>query len=224
MLVALYLLYRIAYPKQSAQKSEDVSEKEVKNARSVMGKSRFVLPDRSQPLQTPATSLKTDSEEDKPPTFASESEEKRLAAVPPDRLDEAFTDEPDPDELDIPPDEEDEDEIDFAAEETEELKRVQGHEVKLAAGLDFDDLQQAAKVVKEQPETVSNETGKTLAALENTDMFELLVSGDEGKRSWIKAIIDRSIQNRMPETEDNTSATDYGNFEVADFIVKRNKR
>ena len=83
MLFALYLLYRIAYTKQSAaQKSDAIPDKGNKNVRSVMGKSRFVLPDRSQPLQTTATQLDSEKREDKPPTFASETEN-----------------EPDPDEL-----------------------------------------------------------------------------------------------------------------------------
>jgi hypothetical protein len=85
--------------------------------------------------------------------------------------------------------------------------------------MDYDDLQTVVKVVREQPDEVSEETGKALAALENTDMFEMLVSGDEGKLSWIKSVIDRNVQNRMPETETEISdATDYGDFDVADFL------
>ena len=218
MLAALFLLYRIAYPKQAGMQKGDAAPNEKPKSRfDVMGKSRFVLPDRSQPLQTPAASLESDSKEDNPSTFASETEEKRSVAVPPDRMDEVFENEPNPDDLDIPPDE-DEDTIDYAAEEeAEELNRVQG-EVMFADGLEFDDLQQVKKVVKEQPESVNEETGRTLAALENTDMFELLVSGNEGKRDWIKAVIDRNLQDSMPETESETSGKDYSDFDIANFV------
>ena len=224
MLIALHLLYRIAYPKRTIEKKENVaSEQKTTHTHSVMGKSRFVMPDRSQSLQTPAISLGSENKEDKPPTFESESKEKQSVTLRSDKLDVALDDEPDPDELDFPAD--DDEEIDYQAEEeAEELNRVQGGEVMYAEGLDYDDLQKAKKVIKEQPEAVNEETGRTLAALENTDFFEMLVSGNEGKRNWIKAVIDRSIQNRMPETEDKTSGRDYGNFDVADFVVKRNKR
>ena len=224
MLIALFLLYRIAYPKQSAeQKGGDFSKKEPKKGGSIIGKSRFVLPDRSQHVQTPAAQTDLEKTTEKDTSFVPETEEKRSAAIPAEQLNEVSEDEPDPDKLDIPPD--DDDEIDYEAEqEAEELNRVSGREVMLAEGLDYDDLRNVKKIVKQQPETVSEETGRTLAALENTDMFEMLVSGDEGKRNWIKAIIDRSLQNRMPEKEGNTSATDYGNFNIADFIGKQNKR
>jgi hypothetical protein len=215
MLIALYLLYRIAYPKQALQKSNDFFEKKAKSNRSVIGKSRFVLPDRSQPVQTSTASLKTDNEEDNAPTFASETEKQELAVVPPNMQDNDFEDEPNPEDLEI--EDEDEDDIDVEAEEESERY---GQKAMLAAGLDFEDLQQATIVVREQPDTVSDETAETLAALENTDMFEILVSGNEGKRNWIKAIIDRNIQNVMPETESKTSDTEYGDFDVNDFISK----
>ena len=220
MLVALFLLYRIIYSKQTTTQKNGATENEKPKSRlNVMGKSRFVLPDRSQPLQTPAVPLESDNKEDNPFIFVSETEKKRSADVPPDKIDEVFTNEPDPDELDIPPDDENEDSIDYAAEEeAEELNRVQGKEVMLADGLEFDDLQQVKKVIKEQPKSVNEETGRTLATLENTDMFEMLVSGDEGIRNWIKAIIDRNLQNSMPETDSNTSDTDYGDFDIAEFI------
>jgi hypothetical protein len=92
-----------------------------------------------------------------------------------------------------------------------------GHEAVIAEGLDYDKLQTTVKVVMEQSENVSEETAQTLLNLENTDMFEMLVSGDEGKMNWIKSVVERHIQNTMPEMEDETSGTDYGDF-VADFL------
>lgn len=223
MLVALYLLYRIAYPKQTNTKKDDtVPEKEAKSIRNVMGESRFVLPDRSKPLQTPATKLETEKTDEKAIIFAPEIEGRRSAVVPPEELDEVFSEDDNPEIMSIPlNDGEDnaENEIDLEAEEeSEELNRALGHEAGFADGMDYDDLQTVAKIIREQPETVSEETSKTILALEHTEMLERIASGDEGKMNWIKMVIDRHIQHTMPETENKEMNTNYGDFDVADFL------
>jgi hypothetical protein len=219
MLVSLFLLYRIAYPKQTDTAKDDAAPPEKsKPATDVMGKSRFVLPDRSQPLQTPATSTESEQPDKKEDIFAAETETQRSAVIPAEQLSEVFGDDTNPEVMSLPLED---DEVDFEAEEeAEELNRVLGNEAIPADGIDYDDLQTVVKVVKEQPETVNEETGRTLAALENTDMFELLASGDEGKINWIKAVVERHIQNTMPETENETSGMDYdyGDFDSADYL------
>jgi hypothetical protein len=226
MLIALYLLYRIAYPKQgeSVRGNDSPSRKSENDLPDVVGKSRFVRPNFGQPQPTRAISVKSEPNEEKAFRFAAENSEKQSAVIPPDELDEVFG-EVNPDDLDIPPDDEDddEDETDLAAEEeAEAMSRIQG----LAEGLDFDDLQHVAQVVRQQPETVSRDTGAKIAALEHTDVFEAIVSGDRGKMDWIKSVIDRHVQAGMSErdseneTESKTSDTDYGNFNIADFLNK----
>jgi len=224
MLVALFLLYRIAYPPKqaSAKKGDEIPKEKSKSFPDVMGKSRFVLPDRSQPLPTPATLQETEKEEEKAFIFAHESEEKRSLTIPIEQLDEIFGDESNPEVMSLPLEDEneyeDESEIDFEAEEAEELHRVLGHEAMLADGIDYDDLQHVVKVVKEQPDDVSEETGRILVALENTDMFEMLASGNEGTMNWVKSVIERNIQNTISETESETSDDrNYSDF-VADFL------
>lgn len=217
MLVALYLLYRIAYPKQAGTaKGAGVSEKKEKPSRSVMGKSRFVLPERSQPLQTTATQTDIEKSEENVSIFAAETGERQPAEIPADELDEVFGEGDNPEIMSIPLESETDDE----EEETEELNRSLGYEAVMAEGVDYDQLQTAVKVVMEQPDEVSEETGETLMRLENTDMFEHLVSGDEGKMSWIKTVVERHVQNTMPETEKEISGTDYdyGDFDVAGFL------
>jgi hypothetical protein len=228
MLAALCLLYRIACPKQpdTAKGGGDIPRKEEKPARSVTGKSRFVLPDRSQPLQTPATEMDIEKSEEKPAIFAAETEEKRSTEIPAEELDEAFGKDGNPEIMSIPLDcpdieiDDDEDgEIDFEEEEAEEPGKVAGHEAMYADGYDFDDLQTVAQAVREQPETVSEQTGKTLVALEHTELLALLSEGDDGKVNRMRAIIDRQIQNTMSQTEVETSTnTDYGDFEAADYF------
>jgi len=221
LLAALFLLYRIAYPKQGGTtKDRDFSERETKSLPDVMGKSRFVLPDRSQALQTPATISQTEKEAEKEFTFAAETEEKRSAVIPAEQLDEVFGNEPNIEIMSLPLEYENEDDsaIDFEVEEAEELQRVLGYEAIQADGIDYDDLQMVVKIVKEQPDEVSEKIAKTLAALEDTDMFEWLVSGDENNANWIKSVVERSIQHKQPKTEDTTSDTDYGNFEISNFL------
>jgi len=222
--IALFLLYRIAYPRQSGKKKENkIPEKKPEFTSDVMGKSRFVPPDRSKPLQTPATTPETEKRDEKPYIFAAKTEEKRSAEIPAEQLDEVFAYDSNPEIMSIPLETEEESEteteIDFEAEEAEELRRALGQEATMADGIDYDDLQNAVKVVKSQPNLISEETGRTLAQLENTDMFEKLVSGDGGKMNWIKGVVDRCIQNMLPQMEDTFSGTeDYGNFDVADFL------
>jgi hypothetical protein len=221
MLIALFLLYRIAYPKQqtNTKKDNEVSSEKLKFLPDVMGKSRFVLPDRSKPLQTPATLRETEKEVEKESIFAAKTEENRLVAIPAEQFDEVFDDNSNPEIMSVPL--EDESEIDFEAEEAEELGKVLGYEPILAEGMDYDDLQAVVKVVKEQPDEVSEETAETITALENTDMFEMLASGNEGREDWIKSVVERRIRIRIPETESKISDTaDYGDF-VADFLVEQ---
>jgi hypothetical protein len=227
MLAALFLLYRIAYPKQVSEKrNTDTPLEKSKTVPDVMGKSRYVAPERSQPVQTPATSQKTEKVIQKQDTFAAETEEKRSAEIPAEQLDEVFGEETNREFMSIPLETEidnygDESEVNFEAEEeAEELDRILGREPEYADGIDYNDLRTAAKMVSKQPAEVSEETAVALEKLEHTDMFEWLVSGDEGKANWIKVVVERNIQRTMPETEnteDETSDANYGDF-VAGFL------
>jgi len=225
MLIALFLLYRIAYPRQINTKKDDLTPSEKPKSRiNVMGKSRFVLLDRSKPQQTSATIPETEKVDYKPDIFAAKTEEKQSVAIPAEQFDEVFSDHSNPEVMSIPLEEDNEDEIedenniDVEAEEKEEIRQALGYEAIFADGIDYDDLQTVVKVVKEQPDEVSEETGRTIVALENTDMFEMLVSGDKGKGNWIKSIVERCVQNKMTITENEIPDMDYGNFEVADIL------
>lgn len=223
MLIALFLLYRIAYPKRAdTTKGNDIPEKETKSLPDVMGKSRFVLPDRSKPLQTPATFEETEKGEEKPDIFASETKDGRSAVIPSEELDEVFDDNSNPEIMSIPLENDDEEKTDFEAEESEELKKALGGEPVFAEGIDYNNLQTVVKVVKEQPKEVSEETGRMLAVLENTDMFEKLASGNERMAVWIKAIIDRYLQNHYPEIEtqvnDEDNNNEWKNFDIQNYL------
>jgi hypothetical protein len=221
MLVALFLLYRIAYPK-TAKKGGDVPGKREIEGDDVVGKSRFVRPADSQPQTTPATSLNTVKQEEKAYIFAP-GNGKAGAVIPPERLfdifgDERTDDEPEPEDLDILPDEYETDESDSpdADEESEELRQVLGRETELADGFSIEEMETAAKAVN----TPSDEHAEILYRVENTDMFEKLVSGDGEKRQLITEVIDRHVRGLNPDVtnEEESSETEYGSFNIADFL------
>jgi len=224
LFVAVFLLYRIAFPKQPESKKYN-NEPQIKTDQSgVVIKRRFVRPNFSQPQTTHTMPARDEILEKKQYMFAAETEKNDSGIISPDKLDELFEEEPNPEDLDI--DSDDEEEIDLEAEEeSEQSNRVAGQGAMLAEGLEFDDLHEVTKVVKQQPETVNDKTAATMAALEHSDMFEMLASGDEGKANWIKSVIDRHIQTGEQETDSTTEneklETEYNNFDVADFIGKR---
>ena len=222
MLIALFLLYRIAYPKQSVEKKDNVVlPDKSKSPPDIIEKSRFVLPSQSQPFPTPATSQDSELEAKKAAIFAAENADNRPKVIPKEGLDEAFSDgkiEADSDdEFDID-DDDDEDEIDLEAEESEELHRTLGQKAIYADGIDYSELQTVAKVIQEQPEEVSERTAKAMRALENTEVLEVLTAGSESLKNWVELVMARSIQKTIPETEtDNSDIPDYGDF-VSDFL------
>jgi hypothetical protein len=221
MLVALFLLYRIAYPPKPAatKKGDDIPEKKEIDADEVVGKSHFVRPPDSHPQTTPATVLNPEKQDEKAYIFAPENG-KTDAVIPFDRLDEIFGDEqPDEDDLDISPDDEpDENEPDEdmpdADEEAEELRQALGQETEFADGFSIEEMETATKAI----DTPTDENAEILYRVENTDMFEKLVSGDEGKRQQITAVINRHIQSLFPEVANESNDNEYSNFNIADFL------
>jgi hypothetical protein len=219
MLIALYLLYRIAFPKRAETKrGNDVPQKKETDANDVVVKSSFVRGNRSQPAPTPATTEKSENQTKKPDIFAP-GNGNRTAVIPPEKLDEVFGAEPKPDDLDIEPDDEpDTAELD-AEEEAEELRQVLGKDAEPADGLTYEEMAEAIDAVNNPSDETGKETARVLSGLEETDMFEQLVSGDEGKALRIKAVIDRYEQSLLPETsQEDEDRNEYGDFNIADFL------
>jgi hypothetical protein len=125
--------------------------------------------------------------------------------------------------LDIPPDENETDESDEsdnpdADEEAEELRQVleQETDAELANGLSIEEMETATKAI----DSPTDDDSEILYRVEKTDMFEQLVSGDEGKRLRIAAVIDRHIRSLNLETEvaDNNDDNEYSNFNIAEYL------
>ena len=189
LLISVFLLYRIAYPKQSVEKKEKSVFRETSKSKSypdVMGKSHFVMPHLREPLPTPVQSQVVEQK-------APESAKKYPAVIPVEQLDKVFADNQN--------DDVDDDHIDFDDEEAEEYQ--QGSEIAYADGVSFNDLQTAVRVINEQPKEVSNETVHVIKSLENTELFELLVADNESKQSWIKSVVERNFDKGQPETIDD---------------------
>ena len=219
MLYALFLLHRIAFPKcPAAEKGVDKPEKDTKTVRSVMGKSSFVLPERSKPLQTPAISTKDENIEKKEYMFAA-GNETRNAVIPNEELDKIF-DETDPDDLDIDPDEDgDESQSETADVEDEAAEFETGAE--MASGMSIEEMTEAAKAI-DKP---TDDKAEILFRVEKTDMFEQLVSGDEGKAQRIKAIIDRHFRSLQPKVEiENTESSEWNEFDIRNHLRKTIKK
>ena len=181
VLAALFLLYRIAYPKQSTgETKKSVSHKKSKSEPipDIMGKSRFVLPSQKEPLPTPIESQ----------IVVKENEKKFPAVIPVEELDKVFADNQN-------------DDVDFEEEEAEEYQ--QGGKIAYADGVTFNDLQTAVKVINEQPKEVSNETVHVIKSLENTELFDLLVADNESKQSWIKSVVERNFDKGQSEVVDD---------------------
>jgi len=220
--ITQYLLYRIIFPKQKdVTKDNDASQSRKTDGADVIGKSRYVLPERRKPAQTPATDSKTEEGQEKANIFAP-GNENRDAVIPPEDLDEVFGEEPRPEDLDIPPDEDEEtDEADLE-EENEDLRQSIGIErdMELAEGLSIEEMTEVAEAINHP----SPSNAGLLLKVEKTDVFEKLVSGDMGKADRIKAVIDRHIRSRYPEAGNEESDKEWKDFDIRNFLSKTSKK
>jgi len=195
MAVALWLMYRIAYPKpQATKEGGDAPAKRPIDPSEVVVKSRFVRPPDGQPRPTVAAAPETDSRAVKADIFAARNEKNAAS-------------EPDPSELDIEPDE---NETGRAAEvsadeEDEELALTLGREAVRADGLSIEEMDEAMEAARNPTDAKAG----ILCRVERTDMFEQLVSGDRGKAERISAIIERHIRDLYPESAENAGGESH---------------
>jgi hypothetical protein len=211
LLIALLLLFLIAYQKPSIpQKRNDNLPSEASDTNDIVGKSRFVRPVRSQSATTAATVLETENQIEKANIFAPENS-KINAVIPPEELDKIFNE---PMEIDVPLEMEMEMETDEPEtdEEAEEFRQMTGKDAALASGFTYEEMADAIEAINNP----SDEKAEVLYQIEKTDLFEQLVSGNEGKFLRIKTIIDRHTQNEQPDEPENNN--EYGNFDIADYL------
>ena len=214
MLTALYLLYRIAFPKSpEAKTGSDIPPDRETDADDCVKKSRYVSACRRQPQPTPAMDVNSDCQVEKPSIFASRNE-KTDAVIPPGKLGEVFGEDPGPEDLDIEPDDENETGSPDGEEESEELRQTLGGDVEPAGGFSVEEMEEAARAV-DKP---SGRNAAILFRVEKTDLFEQLVSGDEGKAARIKALIDSHIRSLNLEVENEERNSDPEDFDMMEFL------
>ena len=217
---SLFLLYRIGFrTKPKAGRNPLRVESTETDETDAIGKSRYVLPARRNPVQTSATASKTDEWQEKADNFAL-GNENRNAIIPPEKLDEVFSEEPNPEDLDIPLDEDEETNEADLDEENEDLRQSFGRDLELAEGLSIEEMTGVAEAIN-HPTT---DNAGLLLKVEKTDMFEKLISGDEGKAARVKAVIDRYVRSENPEVEPEESNADWKDFDMRNYLRKTNKK
>ena len=202
----------------------------------IVGKSRFDLSTskpltaKSKPLA--ATPPKSENREENPDTFVLPNEVKPSAEVPPEELDEAFSDTP-PDEDNEPMDidypleyeteESNENETEDEEEETEEVEGTA--QAALASGVQFDDLGNAVRTVNKTDEATPEQkqkAGDTLLEMRKTDMFEQVVSSKPDAKRIVSDLMAESLADfhRRKDKEAGAEGTEKKvpvDFNIRDF-------
>ena len=199
----------------------------------IVGKSKYdgtrstPLASKSTPLA--ATSPENEKQIENPDTFVPTNEVKPSAEVPPEELDEVFSDTPPEDEnelLDIDyPLEYEPEETDETDDEEDEMEEVEGTaQAALASGVQFDDLGNAVRTVNRTKEATPEEkkaAGDILLEIRQTDMFEQLVSKPDA-RETVTSLMAESLAafHKRKDKEagnfgNNRKAPDH--FDIRDF-------
>ncbi len=170
--------------------------------RSIVGKSRFALPQRGQPTPTAATGSENVKSGGKGDIFVPGSVRQHPRQIPPEKLDEVFGVPPEgadnePDDVDCPlteaPDYEAEMEADMDSDDENEDKSQPPAGRSLARGVLFENIGEAYRtVVHDNPLTnqKQQEAGQILLGLKRTDMFEAIVSARPDGNDKVKSLID----------------------------------
>lgn len=202
----------------------------------IVGKSRFDLSTskpltaKSKPLA--ATPPKSENREENPDTFVLPNEVKPSAEVPPEELDEAFSDTPtdednEPMDIDYPleyeTEESNENETEDEEEETEEVEGTA--QAALASGVQFDDLGNAVRTVNKTDEATPEQrqmAGDTLLEIRQTDMFEQVVSSKPDAKRIVTDLMAESLADFHRRKDKEAGTTGSGkkapdNFNIRDF-------
>ena len=229
MLIALFLLYRIAYPKQTEKKKDDKPPlPPPPYDYETVVKSRFVLPDRSNTATLPAqhedSGKNSEKQDKKPDIFAAGNDNPPDGVVQSDEFDEVFGENVNPEDLDIEPDENETDENDNsdldADEEAEEIRGIMGEIEGYADGFTLDELTTVVHEADTEPDKMTKASLEKLRSLSGTDMFEGLVSSKKGRAARIEAILNRSDKILAEESENaaDENDSDYRNYDVEQFF------
>jgi hypothetical protein len=108
-----------------------------------------------------------------------------------------------------------------ADEEAGEIRESAGAVESYADGFTWDELATVIREADRQPESITKSAVKVLRGLSQTDMFEQLVSSDEGRAMRIAAVLDRSEQSMASQSEDaadDGNDSEYRNFDMTEYL------
>lgn len=204
---------QFAKPKQrDTDHSPDLSPKEA----NIMGKSTFVL---RHPQPNKATESQTDKGVDKERTFDSGEPKQGDAQIPKEKLDEVFSNTPEPEndpmDVDISAEYEAEEDADLD-EEAEELRQILGNNIHSADGVGYDDLNEANQTaLADNPSPEEQErAGAVFHKIQPTDMFEQMVSGNIEKEDKVKMLMAMHLKKYYIDTE----TTEIVKHDLSGFI------
>lgn len=219
LFVGIYLLYLRTGKRRKKDivgKGSSIQETSKLKA-DIVGKSRFDLsaskPLAAIPKPEAATSPKFENQAENPDTFTPSNEVKPSAEVPPEELDEAFSDTPpdednEPMDIDYPleyePAEADEEEPEDEKEEVEGTAQA-----ALASGVQFEDLGNMVRTVNRKDEATDEQkqkAGDTLLEMRQTDMFEQVVSGKPDAKRIVTDLMAESL-SAFYERKDKEAGT-----------------
>lgn len=192
----------------------------------IVGKSRFDLRESKPHTATPephaASPSKSENQQENPDTFVPSNEIKPSAEVPPEELDEAFSDTPpnednEPMDIDYPLEYEMEDE----EEETEEVEGTA--QAALASGVPFEDLGNAVRTVNKTDEATleqKHKAGNTLLEMRQTDMFEQLISAKPDAKRIVTDLMAESLSAFYERKDKEAGTIENSKKAPADFNVR----
>lgn len=200
MLLALYLLHRIAFPKSiKKQKPASVLSRQKINEKEIIGQSRVVLSFQRQAVPVAAKTCETASSHENADSFVPERESGMMdISVPLDHEDEKEEPEIDPEE------------------EAEELRQLMGNEPDLASGCTFEELEQTVHGVN-HPSGNDRQVAKIIYRLQDTDCVTQLAAISPEKAERIKSLISLHV-NEVESKTGKTGNEKPGQPDITGFL------
>lgn len=213
LFVGIYFLYlRAGKRRKKNIVGEGSSINKMDNLVDIVGKSQFVLLQVSPPKEIV-------------------QEGKKAAAIPPEELDETFANTPSEEEDNLPMDitvpleYEDSNGKDGDEQEDDDDNFESGAPPNMASGLDFNALATTVKTVDNKENATSQEkqdAGKVLTEIQQTDMFEQLVSSTAkpNRSETVKALVAEHLAayHAKLDTGNNDTHKAPVDFDIRNFV------